>query len=101
MRKKIKIIFYSLFFMTAAIFEVYTLLELRQDMVSLLCSSMVMLIASYLFLDMIIDCYREQRRLFIEMAEHKELHKDLQELIKYEKALLVINKKILDQKEDV
>lgn len=52
--KKRSYIFYTLFFIIAVLFEMYCFLELRKDLISIVCGGLVVLIAGFLLVDVIV-----------------------------------------------
>lgn len=99
--KKIANVFYSIFFVAAGIFLVYCFLEFRKDIATMICASVVMLIATFLFIDVLVSIYKAEKQDFLAKAQERqdatnaEIKKSFDELIKYEKAIYVVNKKEL------
>lgn len=99
--KKIANMFYSIFFVAATIFLIYCFAEFRQDVATMICASIVMLIATFLFIDVLIGIYQAEKKDILEKMQERqdatsaELKKSLDEIIKYEKAIYVVNKREL------
>ena len=76
-------------------------MEFHDDVATMICASIVMLIASFLFLDVLISVYKEEKKDFLAKAQERqdrateEIKKSLDEIIKYEKAIYVVNKREL------
>lgn len=97
--KRVANIFYTLFFIASLIFEGYCLQRLETNYVTIIGSGVVVLIASYLFLDVVISVYIKERNCFLEAAEKRqqyainELKEEMLEMQKVQKALYVSNKR--------
>ena len=82
-------------------FEVFCLLEYRHDSVAVIGGGIVVLIAAFLFIDMIVSLYIKERELFFQEAREREkrqerLWKDeLEEILKYQKVTYLVAKKSL------
>ncbi len=103
--KKIANMFYTIFFVAATIFLAYCFFEYREDVATMICASIVMLIATFLFIDVLVSLYKDEKKDYLEKAQQRqdtataEIQKTLQEAIKFEKALYIINRRLLDQKQ--
>lgn len=97
MKKRSGLQFYILFFIACIIMETYCFLELRDDLITIVAMSIVVLISAYLVLDGIRARLREIRvtleknRLSIENLEKK-----LEYIEKLEKANYIYHKKNYD-----
>lgn len=101
MKGRIVNICYTLFFLAAIMFETFCLLEYRADAVAVIGGGIIVLIASFLFIDMIVILYvKERERFFKESRDREErqakLVKDeLEEILKYQKVTYLVVKKSL------
>ena len=101
--KKLMNMFYCVFFMAAMIFLIYCLAEYREDLATMICATVVMLIATILFIDVLVSVYKAEKEDYLERAQarqdnaNKELKKELDEILKYEKAIYVISKRELNE----
>ena len=101
--KKIANMAYSVFFVAAIIFLIYCFAEFRDDVATIICATIVMLIATVLFIDVLITVYKAEKKDILEKmqerqdAERAELSKLLNDVLKYEKAIYVVNKRALDE----
>ncbi len=99
--KKIANMFYSIFFVAAIIFLVYCFAEFREDIATMICATIVMLIATFLFIDVLVNIYKAEKKDLLEKTQerqdafNKEISKTMEEILKYEKAIYVINKREL------
>lgn len=87
--------FSTLFFMASIMLEIYCFLELREDIISVICGGGVVLIAGYLFIDTLpFDVMREKEIYYGKSLEYEEkISKEITEILKFQKALYVLNKK--------
>lgn len=103
--KKIANMFYSIFFVAATIFLIYCFVEFRGDVAIMISASVVMLIASFLFIDVLVTVYKQEKADLLEKAKERqdattaEIKKNLEEIIKYEKAIYVVNKRELAERQ--
>lgn len=99
MLKKIMNIFFVLFFIASIIFERYCLLECSDSPSIVICGGLVVIIAAFLFIDVLVSVYTTERDYILSKREEQQqaavaaLQKELNELLKYEKALYVVTKK--------
>ena len=106
MKKKFSLIFYVLFWALADIFELYCLIALHDDLFSVVAGGLVVLIATYLMLDTMIEWHREEKKHYMNEVITKqneaiaELTRQIQEIEKYQKALYVYTKRSLQSHTD-
>lgn len=99
MLRRITDIFFVLFFIASIIFESYCLLECSDSPVIVICGGLVVIIAAFLFIDVVVSVYTREREYILERQKEQQDHavkmlrKELDEILKYEKALYVITKK--------
>ncbi len=99
--KKLANMFYSVFFVASIIFLVYCFIEFREDLATMICASIVVLIAAFLFIDVLVSVYKQEKKDFLEKAQQREdattaeMKKYLNEILKYEKAIYVVSKREL------
>lgn len=97
--KKVANIFYTLFFIASLIFEGYCLQKFESDYVTIIGGGAVVLIASYLFIDVLISVYERERDRFLEAARQreslaiKEVREEMLEMQKFQKALYISGKR--------
>ena len=70
--KKVANIFYTLFFIASLIFEGYCLQKFESDYVTIIGGGAVVLIASYLFIDVWISVYERESDRFLDAARQRE-----------------------------
>ncbi|MDO5518873.1 MAG: hypothetical protein Q4G58_00125 [bacterium] len=99
MLRKIANIFFTLFFVASIIFEHYCIRECGDSALIVVCGGLVVIIAAFLFIDVLVSVYTRERDYILEKQKEqneaavKGLREDLQELLKYQKALYVVAKK--------
>ena len=105
--RKIANMFYSIFFVAAIIFLIYCFTEFREDIPTMICATIVMLIATFLFIDVLVSIYQAEKKELLEKAQErqdeatKEIKKTMEEILKYEKAIYVVNKReLVEMKKD-
>ena len=106
MLKKITNVFFTLFFLASVIFEAYCLLECGDSVLIVVCGGLVVLIAAFLFIDVLVSIYTTERDYMLEQQRENYnqaaelIHNDLNELLKYQKALYAVTKKQEKSKEN-
>lgn len=94
MKKKMSIIFYSLFFIASIIMETYCLLQLRDDLISLGGMSLVVLISAYLLIDSILgEITKEKLSVNNNNFIIDRIEKKLEDMENIQKAIYVSTKK--------
>ena len=99
MLRKIANIFFTLFFIASIIFESYCILECGDSVIIVVCGGLVVVIAAFLFIDVLVSVYTRERDYILEkQAEQQKetamiIGKELQEVLKYQKALYAVTKK--------
>lgn len=81
--------------MAAMMLETYCFLELRDDIISVICGGCVVLISGYLFLDTIrVDILKQREDYYQKSLENEErMNKELVEMVKFQKATYITSKK--------
>jgi hypothetical protein len=85
MKKGNSFIYFGMFFITAFIGEIYCLLEFRDDVINIVGVGIVLMIASYLWLDSI-------RSIFIK--EMEQIDDKVKNVEKLQKAIYVLTKRL-------
>lgn len=102
MKRKINLIGFSLFFLLSIMIEMYCLLELRDDLITIVGMGIVVIISAFLLLDVIInETDKKNNNSKSENYDTSNLEKKLDELENIQKAIYVSTKKsynLLDMK---